>query len=271
MKKHSAIFFTFTALLTLNAFAPQMFWDQSKTTRNPASLEEDRLEELALKETPLKKLEKIKISEDRKVTSVVVDAQVQCQKDKSSALEDEIKKLVSDKESILKEIEELKKSKKEDAPKETAKADKKKEKVEVIDIMSQLTGLMVSQQAQQQMMMEQMFSMMAMPQTRQPLRQFSLNDYMPFASHYEDYSIYSATPRYPKSQSTIGISYPNYSSHDYSNPYSLYDMNNRFPSSDEGMGIQPRYNNPSAYVAPSQVPHNGFNFSNGNDMQRIQF
>lgn len=265
------MFFTFTALLTLNAFAPQMFWDQSKTTRNPASLEEDRLEELAAKQAPLKPLEEVKITEDRKVVTVIAEvAQAQCQKDKSTVLEDEIKKLVSDKESILKEIEELKKAKKEDAPKETAKADKKKEKVEVIDVMSQLTSLMISQQAQQQMMMEQMFSMMAMPQMRQQ-RQFSLNDYMPFASHYEDYSLYSATPRYPKSQSTIGISYPNYNAHDYSNPYSLYDMNNRFPSSDEGMGLQPRYNNPSAYVAPVQQPHSGFNFSNGNDMQRIQF
>ena len=122
--------------------------------------------------------------------------------------------------------------------------------------------------------------MMAMPQMRQQ-KQFSLNDYMPFASHYSDfsdYSLYSPAPMYPRSHSTmgqVGISYPNYSAHDYSNPYSLYDMNNRYPSSNEGMGLQPanhmRYNNPSAYTAPVQMPHSGFDFGNGDNIQRIQF
>ena len=200
MKKHSVMFLTFSALLTVNAFAPQMFWDTKHTGRFPSSLEEDRLEALEIekkeKEKELAKVVENK-AEDKK------DEQVQCLKDdKSYKLEEEIKKLVTDKESILKELADLKKVKKEEPAK---KEDEKKEEVkkpvakkeaqeDVLGIMSQLTSLMISQQQQQMMMMQEMFSMMSFAHKSQ---QYSsprsyhnsyMNEYMsPFAYQHDSF------------------------------------------------------------------------------------
>ena len=286
MKKHTAMFFTFTALLTLNAFAPQVLWQEKKFDRQPASMEEDRLEELALKkssELELLELVEVQLKEDRSVVEVKVEELAQCQQDnKSAQLEEQIKKLVEDKDSILKELQELKdlrKAKKEASEKGVKKpkvAKEDKEKVEVIDIMSQLTNLMISQQAQQEAMMYQMFSMMPMQQMQQQPRRFSLNDYMPYTIDHSEYEMYSNGSFHAMGR-RIGISYPSYAPQNYFSPYAMehsaYDLGNRMPSN-EAQVMPQRYNNPSAYVAPQQpqqIPHSGFNFSNGSNIERVNF
>ena len=104
------MFLSFSALLTVNAFAPQMFWDNNKIQgRFPSSLEEDRLEQLELDKKEQEKKEELKKNE----------ASIQCLKDdKSSKLDEEVKKLMADKEAILKELEELKKDRKENKKEE---------------------------------------------------------------------------------------------------------------------------------------------------------
>ncbi len=195
MKKHSMMFLTFSALLTVNAFAPQMFWDAKHTGRFPASLEEDRLEALELLKKEEEKKKEEKKEEDKK-------DEIQCLKDdKSSKLEEEIKKLMADKESILKEIADLKKKKEEPAKKEEDKKEevkkpvvKKEAQEDVLGIMSQLTSLMMSQQQQQMMMMQEMFSMFSMSnfsnmsQRQHSYRNPYLNDHMsPFAYQHDTY------------------------------------------------------------------------------------
>lgn len=195
MKKHTMMFLSFSALLTVNAFAPQMFWDAKHTGRFPSSLEEDRLEALELQ-----KKEEEQKAEQKKDS-------VQCLKDdKASKLEEEIKKLMSDKESILKELADLKKEKKEEPakkeePKEEVKKPvaKKESQESVLDIMSQLTSLMISQQQQQMMMMQEMFSMMSYSQRsyQNPYSRSMRNSYMdeymsPFAYQHDSY----AQPQY---------------------------------------------------------------------------
>lgn len=278
MKKQSMMFLTFSALLTVNAFAPQMFWDQNKTTgRFPSSLEEDRLEKLEIEKKEQAKKEELKKNE---IT-------VQCLKDdKSSKLDEEIKKLMADKQAILKELDELKKAKKEDKKEDAPKKDEAKKEIvktdnqEILSIMSQLTSLMVSQQQQQAMMMQQMFSMMAQqkPQYSNPYDSFSMNEFMsPYAYIHNDFQDNSQDffPGYYSSR--VGIGYPGIGIGGYT-PYKqqqqpMMDMN-RAPSNQqdqmERYYFQPQF---QQQQSSQPMPHNGFDFSatTMNDFNRVRF
>lgn len=274
------MFLSFSALLTVNAFAPQMFWDHNKIQgRFPSSLEEDRLEQLELDKKEQEKKEELKNNE----------ASIQCLKDdKSSKLDEEIKKLMADKEAILKELEELKKERKETKKEEkealapekeekktkVAKADNKED---VLSIMSQLTSLMISQQQQQMMMMQQMFSMMAVkqPSYQSPYDMYSGNEYIsPYAYIHDSFS----TARFHRPSflgsgrdfSEIGIG--------YSSPYMGQDLASRHVE----MGRAPSNQMERYYFQPQfqqqqqqQIPHNGFDFgastSSMDNFQRLRF
>lgn len=209
----------------MSSFFPHALW-QDKGERIPASLEEDRLEELALKKD-VKKIE-----------------EVSCEKEiHSTSLEDQIKKLIKDKESILKEIADLKKVK-EDSKEVKKEITKNESSADVLGIISQLTSLMISSQMQQQMMMNQMFSMMQNNQN-------SPRSFSPMSDFMSPYAFNASEFYFPK----------------YHNPYSLegaenqvginrafYNEFNRAPSAEQGGVLL----NPELYP---QVPHNGFNFN----------
>ncbi|AUN97150.1 hypothetical protein C0V70_03305 [Bacteriovorax stolpii] len=279
MKKQSMMFFTFSALLTVSAFAPKIFWDQQKTTgRAPSSLEEDRLEKLELEKKEATKKEELKKNE---IT-------VQCLKDdKSSKLDEEIKKLMADKQAIIKELEELKKAKKEDTKEDAPKKDEAKKEVvktdsnqDVLMIMSQLTSLMISQQQQQQMMMQQMFSMMAQqkPQYQSPYDSFSpVSEYVsPYAYMYDSFNNFGYMPYAPFSEMGgypgIGIGYQPSRSF---TPYQQIGGMDRAPSQEkmERYYFQPQFQEQAQEQQQQPMPHDGFNFSvnSSNDFNRVRF
>ncbi len=178
MKKHTFMLFTASAMLSLNAFAPQLMWEKNHSTfRAPSSMEEDRLEELEMKKLEVKRMKEIEIEKAK-----AKDATVQCKNDQSASLEDQMKKLLADKESLIKELNELKALKKaklnevtaevvEEAPKKALNA--KKESPDLMMILSQVTSFMVSQQEQQAKMMNFFFSMMPYMQQQRPTEQRS--------------------------------------------------------------------------------------------------
>ena len=118
--------------------------------------------------------------DDQKAAS---DALVSCIKEKNDNLQQEVEKLVADKEIIMKELKELRIA--NARPKEeekTSKEDKKEDKKAITDaekkdaklakvvpdqntsMLSQFTSLLMSQQQQQLMMMAQLFGMSSAPQ-----------------------------------------------------------------------------------------------------------
>lgn len=163
MKKHTALFLSFSALLTLNAYAPQILWSSNDghIMRLPANVT----------------VESNKMEEQKNFDQEVQEATViECNNQKKTAdLEAEVAKLLADKEKAVKELEDLKKEKNEIAKKEEPKKDKDKKEdkddvprfvtsnnnIDVLTIISQLTSVMLSQQQQQQEIMNQMFSMMS--------------------------------------------------------------------------------------------------------------
>ena len=194
MKKQTAAVVSFSALLTLSAFAPSfLLQEKHNVNRFPASEEaitppKKSLYEMREMDKHLQ--DKIEVKKE--------EAQVSCLKDKQpSALEDEIKKLMADKEAIVKEIDELKKSKKEEPKendkKEVAKADKKDDYVSLI---SQMTSLMITQQEQQMMLMQQMFSMMNQMQTPQ----MKYQQYNPYSFGVDQFDAFSFSNYYPQAQ-----------------------------------------------------------------------
>lgn len=288
MKKQTAMFLSFTALLTISAFAPHVFWQADKTNRFPASLEEDRLEELAQKkEVPkLSELKAVEIK-SQEVKLVEVDAQVSCLKEaQPKELEAEVKKLMEDKEAILKELAELKKAKNTEEKKEDIKEDDKKKIVktdynqDILGIMSQLTSLMVSQQQQQMSMMTQMFSMFQM---QQPKQTSSWNS--PMSDYMSPYAFNASNFEFPRHQSiyslsglgnNIGLGYSGGGmSEMYGEALSArtpaqFDNQPMFDRSHiESESFQPRVLTPK-----DMVPHNGYDFRPGTDalnMKRVQF
>ena len=67
MKKHTAMFLTFSALLTFNAFAPQVFWQESKVARFPAEVADSTLEHknIDIDKSALLKLPSFKMTADK--------------------------------------------------------------------------------------------------------------------------------------------------------------------------------------------------------------
>ncbi len=191
MKKHSRSFLSpIAALLVLAAITPNSVWAAkcSPHNRKPASSEE-----------------------------------INCLKEEKDKLENDMKKLVEDKQSILKELDELKSKKKDsveikEAKKEDKKEDKKKEDKkadnEIVDVMFQMTSMMISQQQQQTLMMNQMFSMM-----NQQMQRFAY----PKADSWSDY----VSP-YSFNHNSLNAGY---------NPYSLESLG-------KGIGLSASYANP---------------------------
>lgn len=169
MKKQTAVVVSFSALLTLSAFAPKILWQEDhNVNRFPASKEDSKPEG--------KKLEEIReLTQEIEIKKEEV--QVSCLKDKQpSALEDEIKKLMADKEAIVKEIADLKKSKVEPVD-DKAEVPRFTDKQDFVSLVSQMTSLMITQQQQQTMLMQQMFTMMNQMQMPQMQYQQQFNPY----------------------------------------------------------------------------------------------
>lgn len=173
MKKQVAVVLSFSALLTLSAFAPKLLWQEHKNVnRFPASKEDPKIEEKKQDVDVIKKEIKIKSEE----------ATVQCLKDEqSTALEEEIKKLVADKEAIIKQIDDLK-AKKEKSPALDKKVAQATDKEDVVALISQMASMMISQQEQQQMLMQQMFTMMNQLQTQMTMQSYPQQQ-QPLISH----------------------------------------------------------------------------------------
>lgn len=250
MKKQVAVVVSFTALLTLSVFAPKVLWQENTiVNRFPASIEDSKDE----------------------------SKNVQCLKDEQpTALEAEIKKLMADKESILKEIADLK-AKKEDSPshdKKDKKVTQTSENEDVISIMSQMTSMMISQQEQQLSLMQQMFTMMNQMQMMQ------IQSYPQQYNQSQNFMSAFQAPQGFNQQSSIfgtlgegiGISYPAQSAPAYQNPYGIQtrtpsaQMDQYFPHRE--MNVQPQLQ--SEYP----VGNLGFNFFSSDassEMERMQF
>ena len=255
MKKHSMMLLSFTALLSLNAFAPQIFWaDKNVISRSPSSLEEDRLEELAIKEKEL-----------AAKTAKAEDLANQCKKEQTESLEDQMKKLLADNQKLLKEIEALKTKKEEPKVSEVAEEAKPVGKTvkapktpDMMSFMMQITSLMMSQQEQQMVMMNNMFSMMTLlqkPQAPEPISKY----FSPYAfaseraydtDHFStDYSLIGRNAH----KVGLGLRYENASDirgPGLRAPSQVYEENNSFQRN----YLEPR--------EKSQYPivHDGFNF-----------
>ena len=342
MKKQTAMFLSFSALLTIGAMSPNVLWHANKISfRAPASFQpkedkenivemtmkalaqkdeqpKDKMETLldnltddtkkkeeekkeAEAKAPLKELEhKEAAIESREVKLVKVEAQVSCLKEQQPKdLEADIKKLMEDKEKIMKELEELKAAtkvaKKEDKPeekkdekKEEIKDDKKDKKLaktdyneDIVGIMSQLSSLMISQQQQSMAMMTQMFSMF---QAQQPKQQSSW--YSPMSDYMSPYAFNASQYNFPNNKSIYSLDYGighkvglgyNYGYH--SSPYSYSDYSDtRVPAQEANYGsmFEVSYISSEDSFQPQTLvarPHNGFDFRQGTDamsMQRIQ-
>lgn len=192
MKKNKIIL-AVSAVMLMGAIAPVYYWHKKEQSRFPASqsAEQDESSEVKVYAIPESE-EKIIVTkledaiEDTKVSKkielengVVIFPQpeieskievtklpldiVVCQKEDSDKLSVDMKKLIQDKEDLLKEIALLKKSDKKELPKD----DKKIADAPKVDMMAQLTSLMMSQQTQQQLMMMQMMQMMSSMQANQ--------------------------------------------------------------------------------------------------------
>ena len=302
MKKNTSLFLTFTALMAINAFAPHYFWSQSlSSSRAPSSLEEDRLEELALKEKQLAEAEAKKKEEQAgKSNDTVRSCTTAVEK---LSLDQELKKLLADKEAILKEIADLREEKKKaselaknEKEKELPKKSKDKEVKEprmasvennsqdLIAVMSSLTSLMISQQQQQMLMMTQMYSMMAQPRVQREQSPYEIiQQYVsPYAfSHsslpYEraDYSLanharnvglrfgYQNVQQQPEQAQISGPGLKMPSQEQMGSGYQLI----REPSSNQGLKL----NENQQHNFPTN--HEGFDFTKGptSNFQRSYF
>jgi hypothetical protein len=262
MKKITSRFLTVSAILAISAMAPNAIWHAANTNRVPASLEEDRLEELALKI-------------DNKIAAVPV-VEVTCSNESQEvSLEEQIKKLVADKETILKELAELKKAKKAEEKDEKVELPKKEEvKVvaktqseDVLGFMSQITSLMISQQQQQTLILTQMFSMM---QNQQPKQ--ASNWYSPLSDYMSPYAFNASSFHYPEHKSIYSLSGMDNSIGLKANydraPSSLQEI---FPDFKRGYFESEGSFTPKAQIA---MPHNGYDFRNNTEpleMRKIQF
>lgn len=264
MKKHSMMLLSFTALLSLNAFAPQIFWANNHAiSRSPSGLEEDRLEELARKEKEL-----------AAKTANAEELANQCKQEQSESLEVQMKKLLADNQNLLKEIEALKTKKEEpkvsevvEEVKPAGKAVKAPKAPDMMSFMMQITSLMMSQQEQQMMMMmNNMFSMMSLlqkPQVQEPISKY----FSPYAFASEraydvdrfstDYSLIG------RNAYRVGLGLR------YENASDIRGPGLRAPSQvyEENNSLQRNYLEPRE---KSQYPmvHDGFNFGN-NSMENF--
>ncbi len=270
MKKQTALFLSFSALLAIGALAPKIQWNAGLANRFPASVEDVKGEIQA-----------------QSVAAVVINEEIACLKDKQpKELEAEVKKLMDDKEAILNELAELKKSKKDETKienKDDKKVLAKNENESILDIMSQLTALMMSQQQQQTIMMNQMFSMF---QVQQPKEQ---SWYSPLSEYMSPYAFNAGQFRFPEFERTdsllgmghnIGLGYDMHSMHRGNTAYDLQ----RAPAEqfqapvtnfDFGMTRSPLESNSfQPGLQLQQRPHQGFDFNklnDGSDLERQNF
>ena len=327
MKKQFAVATSFCALLTLSAFAPTFFWQDNHNNagRFPANeviistteISENKVEapeviitvvditDTKTEEVKEEKVKEVKKIEAPEVIITVVEvtgtkaeevkttekevAQVTCLQDKQpTALEEEIKKLMADKESILKEIEDLKASKvasqkvdKIEKVEKTEKIKKSSDKESDINLISRMTSMMISQQEQQQMLTQQMFTMMnqmmqmQMNSSRQSSQNFTgpmnfeapqigMTNFYPHSSNFENYG------------QGVGIGYPSQTMFSYKNPYSI---NSRAPSAQNELGysqravnVQPQFQ--SQFQSQYPIENANFSFTSSDyssEMQRMQF
>ena len=271
------MFLTFSALIAINAFAPHYIWTQNlSSSRSPSSLAEDELEEHALKEKQLladKKIEDRKKQTEDTVRSCTADT-------KKNSLDQELQKLLADKEAILKELAELKNDMKI-AKGDTKTKDIKNPKIasvennsqDLIAVMSNLTSFMLSQQEYQMSMMTQMFSMMAQPRNYHEVSPYQMiQQYTsPYAFSHSNHILENADYSMANHARNIGLRL----GHD--NIMQPQDQNQisgpglRIPSQDQmGPGYQLTkvpFTNSGLRIKETQLPnypmnHEGFDFSN---------
>ncbi len=211
-------------------------------------------------------------------------AKVACLDEKQpTALEEEIKKLVIDKETILKEINDLKATKIASQKTEKVEKTEKEEKTKKTSkkendslLLSNMTSMMISQQEQQKMLTQQMFSMMNQMMQMQMdsnSRQNSQNFMGPMNFEAPQYGMSNFYPRssiFGHNEPGVGIGYPAQSAYSYKNPYATLS---RSPSAQNELG----YNQRDLNVQPqlqTHYPAPNFSFTTSDyssEMQRMEF
>ena len=282
MKKQFAVITSFCALLTLSALAPKVFWQDSHNniSRFPAS-EKETVADDKKSEVPDIQVVEVKVEKPKDIIIEVVEvkvaeevAQVTCLEDKQpTALEEEIKKLMTDKKIILKEIEDLKATKL--ASQKTKKVEETSETEDHSELISKMTSMMSSQQEQQQMIMQQMFTMMNQMMQMQMASNSNQNfmGSMNFETpQYGMSNFYPNSSFNGRSEPGIGIGYPAESVFSYKNPYTNMS---RSPSAQNEFGYIQRDLNVQPQLQ-SQYPSANTNFSfstsdYSSEMQRMQF
>lgn len=240
MKKSTMAFLSFSALLSVNAFAPQKIWEAKNIIGRAPAADENA---------------------DKKETKK--DEAIQCKEKSRADLESELKKLVEDKEAILKELKELKDKKAQS--KEIVNSSENT--ANVLQIMSQLSSLMISQQQQQQVLMAQMFPlMMQMNSSSSYMGNRSLAPYMsPYGFNSQNLPVYQSNDTLSAlgNHWGIGMSY-----NDYFNPKSnqnsagFMHVPYRFPSSESPLNYPLNINSLERQSLPQSQRIDGFDFSN---------
>lgn len=249
MKANKILFVTALSIVAFQAMSPNEFLASTKsvTNRMPAA-EENKAPE---KEVVANNSE-IEVIEVKNSAPPVVE-QVACKSEsKGEKLEADIKKLLEDKESVLKQIDGLKKEnedlklklttvpeakKQQLAPKEESH---KSENSEVISLMSQMTTMFSAQMQSQMQMQLQMMSMLSQMQNN-TLPQMNPYSYLPSQfsrSQNFGYPHAGSYGGYPTLSDSIGlgamgvgISAPTSPWSDYQNPYSIMPSMTRQPIS----------------------------------------
>ena len=166
---------------------------------------------------------------------------------KGEKLEADVKKLLNDKEEIIKKV----------APIKAETTENKSDNSELIALMSQMTTMISNQMQMQMQMQSQMFSMLSQMQTN--------SGQVPYANNYLDnnpnrYSVLNDNIDFLGSRMNLGLGIQNQSQvwSNYSNPY------NQMPNMIRQQLPSPEFGGPTSPLAPMQ---RGFNFSQG-PMQR---
>ena len=158
---------------------------------------------------------------------------------KGEKLASDVKKLIEDKEEVLKVIE-LPKAKKEESKKATETAEVKSDNSEVLALMTQMTSLFTTQMQMQMQMQTQMMNMILqmqsniMPQANPYAQQF-----YPTNNMYGGYSSFNDNFNLRGNEVGIGSAQPSQWSHN-SNPYSAIpamDRNQSYPPSEYGFSF----------------------------------
>lgn len=239
MKANKILFVTALSLVTFQAMSPNEFLTSTKSIANrmPAAEEKNAQENEVIATAT-----ETEVVEAKSSTPPVVELVACKSESKGEKLEADIKKLLEDKESILKQIDGLKKENEDLKLKLTVAPEAKKqqlapreeshksENAEVILLMSQMTTMFSAQMQSQMQMQLQMMSIFSQMQNN-PVPQMSPYAYLPSQfSNGQNFghrhpNSYNGHPTLHDSiglgAMDVGISAPASPWSDYHNPYSI--------------------------------------------------